>query len=39
LRARLSCSEAAIDAAFDELIERPLDVLRKVTARERAWAN
>jgi hypothetical protein len=28
-----------IDAAFDELIERPLDVLRKATAVERAGAN
>jgi hypothetical protein len=37
--ARLSCSEAALDAAFDELIDRPLAVLRKVTACERARAN
>jgi hypothetical protein len=33
------CGPAALDAALDELIDRPLAVLAKVTAVERAWAN
>ena len=36
LLARVDYSETAINGAFDELIERALDVLRKVTAVERA---
>jgi len=30
---------AVLDAALDEIVARPLDVLRKVTARERARMN
>jgi hypothetical protein len=32
-------SEAALDAALDEILSWPLDVLRKVTAFERALAH
>jgi hypothetical protein len=39
MRERLNYSEVELDHALDTLIDRPLDVLRKVTAVERAWAN
>jgi hypothetical protein len=39
MRTQLRFSETTLDAALDELVDRPLDVLRKVTAVERAWAN
>jgi hypothetical protein len=39
MREHLRYSEVELDAALDELIERPLVVLRRVTACERAWAN
>jgi hypothetical protein len=39
LRANLNCSAAELDAAIDELVERPLTVLRQVTAVERARMN
>jgi hypothetical protein len=39
MRTQLHFSEAALDAALDELVDRPLAVLRRVTAVERALAN
>jgi hypothetical protein len=39
MRAQLNYTDATLDAALDELVERPLAVLRQVTAAERAWAN
>jgi hypothetical protein len=39
MRTQLNYTDATLDAALDELIDRPLVVLRQVTACERAWAN
>jgi hypothetical protein len=39
IRTHLNLTELALDGALDELIERPLTVLRRVTACERAWAH
>jgi hypothetical protein len=39
MREHLRFSDVELDAALDTLISRPLEVLRKVTAVERAWAN
>ena len=36
---RANFSEAALDAALDELVDRPLAVLRQMTAVERARMN